>query len=145
MVTTNQQPKGSGGSALKRLKKSLQVAGVVGQTSKASRSKKDRKRGVPTEVGKNDADKKLSLIRGEFNPFEQKHQNTKFEILGRKMKGTSGKPTLSKQVGEENVCILDFKSFYMSKLLLDMASIFFLNINIYLFYAILFFFCKFLA
>ncbi|KAI8052601.1 nucleolar protein 14 [Gilbertella persicaria] len=50
----------------------------------------------------NDADKKLSLIRGEFNPFEQKHQKAKFEILGRKMKGTSGKPTLSKQVGEEN-------------------------------------------
>jgi nucleolar protein 14 len=96
MVATTQQPKGSGGSALKRLKKSLQVAGVVGQTSKASRSKKDRKRGAPTEAGKNDADKKLSLIRGEFNPFEQKHQKTKFEILGRKMKGTSGKPTLSK-------------------------------------------------
>lgn len=106
MVAANQQPKSSGGSALKRLKKSLQVAGVVGQTSKASRSKKDRKRGAPTEAGKNDADKKLSLIRGEFNPFEQKHQKTKFEILGRKMKGTSGKPTLSKQIGEENVCIL---------------------------------------
>ncbi|KAL9547713.1 hypothetical protein MBANPS3_006036 [Mucor bainieri] len=102
MVAANQQPKASGGSALKRLKKSLQVAGVVGQTSKASRSKKDRKRGAPSEAGKNDADKKLSLIRGEFNPFEQKHQKTKFEILGRKMKGTSGKPTLSKQIGEEN-------------------------------------------
>ncbi|KAI7887814.1 nucleolar protein 14 [Mucor mucedo] len=104
MVTTSQQqgPKGSGGSALKRLKKTLQAAGVVGQTSKASRSKKDRKRGAPTEVGRNDSDKKLSLIRGEFNPFEHKIQKTKFEILGRKMKGTSGKPNLSKQVGEEN-------------------------------------------
>ncbi|KAI8087486.1 nucleolar protein 14, partial [Thamnidium elegans] len=90
------------GSALKRLKKTLQVAGVVGQASKASRSKKDRKRGAPTEVGKNNADKKLSLIRGEFNPFEHKIQKTKFEILGRKMKGTSGKPNLSKQIGEEN-------------------------------------------
>lgn len=103
MVATQQASKGSGGSALKRLKKTLAAAGVVGQTSKASRSKKDRKRGAPTEVGKNDADKKLSLIRGEFNPFEHKVQKTKFEILGRKMKGTSGKPTLSKQVGEENV------------------------------------------
>lgn len=87
---------------MKKLKKTLQVAGVVGQNSKASRSKKDRKRGAPTEAGKNDADKKLSLIRGEFNPFENKVQKTKFEILGRKMKGTSGKPTLSKQIGEEN-------------------------------------------
>ncbi|OBZ82885.1 putative nucleolar complex protein 14 [Choanephora cucurbitarum] len=98
----SQQPKSSGGSALKRLKKSLHTAGVVGQTSKASRSKKDRKRGAPTEVGKNDADKKLALIRGEFNPFEQKTQKAKFDILGRKLKGSSGKPTLSKQVGEEN-------------------------------------------
>ena len=104
MVSTNQTAvKASGGSALKRLKKTLQAAGVVGQTSKASRSKKDRKRGAPTEVGKNSADKKLNMIRGEFNPFEHKVQKTKFEILGRKMKGTSGKPTLSKQVGEENV------------------------------------------
>ncbi|KAI7905544.1 nucleolar protein 14 [Cokeromyces recurvatus] len=103
MVATKQQaPKGSGGSALKRLKKSLQAAGLVGPQSKANKSKKDRKRGAPKEVGKNDADKKLSLIRGEFNPFEQKTQKTKFEILGRKMKGTSGKPTLSKQIGEEN-------------------------------------------
>jgi nucleolar protein 14 len=102
-MVANKQQKNSGGSALKRLKKSLQTAGVVGQDSKASRSKKDRKRGNPSEVGKNDADKKLSLIQGEFNPFEQKTQKQKFEILGRKMKGVTGKPTLSKQIGEENV------------------------------------------
>ncbi|KAI8971398.1 nucleolar protein 14 [Pilobolus umbonatus] len=104
MVSTKQNgaPKGGGGSALKRLKKSLQTAGIIGQTSKASRSKKDRKKGLPTEVGKNKDDRKLNVIRGEFNPFEKKVQNTKFEILGRKMKGVSGKPTLSKQIGEEN-------------------------------------------
>lgn len=111
-----QQPKSSGGSALKRLKKTLQAAGVVGQASKASRSKKDRKRGAPTEVGKNNADKKLSLIRGEFNPFEHKIQKTKFEILGRKMKGTSGKPNLSKQIGEENVrSMKTFFFFFIAK------------------------------
>ncbi|KAI8979383.1 nucleolar protein 14 [Mycotypha africana] len=103
MVANVPKAKASGGSALKRLKKSLNAAGVIGQHSKASRSKKDRKKGIPKESGiKNDADKKLEKIRGEFNPFEQKHQKTKFEILGRKMKGTSGKPTLSKQIGEEN-------------------------------------------
>ncbi|KAI9266971.1 nucleolar protein 14 [Sporodiniella umbellata] len=90
----------SGGSALKRLKKSLTSAGVVGQQAKASRSKKDRKKGMPTE--RLDLDKKLNHIRGEFNPFEKKVQKEKFEILGRKMKGSVGKPTLSKQVGEEN-------------------------------------------
>ncbi|KAG1283376.1 hypothetical protein G6F66_010929 [Rhizopus arrhizus] len=99
-MVSNKPKTNSGGSALKRLKKSLQSAGVVGQQAKASRSKKDRKKGRPTE--KVDLDKKLSHIRGEFNPFETKVQRTKFEILGRKMKGTQGKPTLSKQVGEEN-------------------------------------------
>jgi nucleolar protein 14 len=101
LMVSNKPKTNSGGSALKRLKKSLQSAGVVGQQAKASRSKKDRKKGRPTE--KVDLDKKLSHIRGEFNPFETKVQRTKFEILGRKMKGTQGKPTLSKQVGEENV------------------------------------------
>ncbi|KAG0175439.1 nucleolar complex protein 14 [Apophysomyces sp. BC1015] len=98
----NEQPKGSGGSALKRLKGSLRAAGVVGQQSKASRSKKDRKKGKPSEIGKNDAQEKLRLIRGEYSPFEMKVTRTKFDVIGRKVKGTSGKPTLSKQVGEEN-------------------------------------------
>ncbi|KAI9316021.1 nucleolar protein 14 [Dichotomocladium elegans] len=96
------QPKGSGGSALKRLKTSLRSAGVVGPQSKASRSKKARKRGIPTEVGKNSTADKLQLIRDEFNPFEIKTQNTKFNVIGRKTKGVTGKPALSKQIGEEN-------------------------------------------
>ncbi|KAI8388156.1 nucleolar protein 14 [Radiomyces spectabilis] len=95
-------PKGSGGSALKRLKASLRTAGIVGQQGKASRSKKEKKRGRPSEVGKNDAKDKLQLIRDEFNPFELKTNHTKFEVIGRKMKGAAGKPTLSKQIGEEN-------------------------------------------
>ncbi|KAF7729989.1 nucleolar complex protein 14 [Apophysomyces ossiformis] len=104
MVATmkKEQPKASGGSALKRLKGSLRAAGVVGQQSKASRSKKDRKKGKPSEMGKNDVQEKLRLIRGEFNPFEMKVNRTKFDVIGRKVKGAAGKPTLSKQVGEEN-------------------------------------------
>ena len=101
MPATKKQ--GSGGSALKRLKKSLSAAGVVGQQSKASRSKKNRKRGLPSEVGKNSTSEKLSVIRDEYNPFEIKSNNTKFEVIGRKIKGTGGKPALNKQIGEENV------------------------------------------
>lgn len=99
-----QQQQGSGGSALKRLKASLRAAGIVGQQSKASRSKKDRKRGIPIEAGKNDVNEKLKLIREEFNPFEIKVNRSKFNVVGRKVKGAQGKPTLSKQIGEENVC-----------------------------------------
>ncbi|KAI9246896.1 nucleolar protein 14 [Phascolomyces articulosus] len=101
MPATKKQ-QGSGGSALKRLRKSLTAAGVVGQQSKASRSRKDRKRGVPTEVGKNSTADKLSVIRDEFNPFEIKTERTKFDVLNRKVKGTGGKPALNKQIGEEN-------------------------------------------
>lgn len=105
MVATTSSKKVSGGSALKRLKTSLQSAGVVGQQSKASRSKKDRKKGKPSEVGKVDHSAKLAVIRGEFNPYEMKTTRTKFDVVGRKIKGVSGKPTLSKQVGEDNVSI----------------------------------------
>ena len=105
MPATKKQ-QGSGGSALKRLRKSLTAAGVVGQQAKASRSKKNRKRGLPTEVGKNSTSDKLSVIRDEFNPFEIKTERTKFDVLNRKVKGTGGKPALNKQVGEENVRIL---------------------------------------
>ncbi|KAI8141258.1 nucleolar protein 14 [Fennellomyces sp. T-0311] len=100
MPATKKQ--GSGGSALKRLKKSLSAAGVVGQQSKASRSKKNRKRGLPSEAGKNSTAEKLSVIRDEYNPFEIKSNRTKFDVIGRKVKGTGGKPALNKQIGEEN-------------------------------------------
>lgn len=103
-MVSSKSKESSGGSALKRLKKSLVAAGVVGPQSKSNRSKKDRKKGKPV-TDKIDVDKKLAHIRGEFNPFENKVQRQKFEILGRKLKGTQGKPALSKQIGEENVRI----------------------------------------
>ncbi|KAG2186157.1 hypothetical protein INT43_002595 [Umbelopsis isabellina] len=103
MVAAGANPsREKGGSALKRLKNSLKTAGLIGPGSRASTSKKNKKRGNPTEVGKHDRADKLSLIKGEMNPFEMKVTNTKFEILGRKVKGAVGKPALTKQVGEDN-------------------------------------------
>lgn len=104
MVAAGANPnREKGGSALKRLKNSLKTAGIIGQTSRASTSKKNKKRGNPSEVGKHDRAEKLNLIKGEMNPFEMKVTNTKFEVLGRKVKGAVGKPALTKQVGEDNV------------------------------------------
>jgi nucleolar protein 14 len=104
MVAAGANPsREKGGSALKRLKNSLKTAGLIGPGSRASTSKKNKKRGNPTEVGKHDRADKLSLIKGEMNPFEMKVTNTKFDILGRKVKGAVGKPALTKQVGEDNV------------------------------------------
>jgi nucleolar protein 14 len=91
-------------SALYRLKSSLKEAGAIGPNSRASLSKKDRKKGRPTAASaKNDLNKKLAHIKEAMNPFEMKVTRQKYDILGRKTKGVDGKPTLSKQVGEENV------------------------------------------
>lgn len=96
-------------SALYRLKSSLKEAGAIGPNSRASLSKKDRKKGRPTAASaKNDLNKKLAHIKEAMNPFEMKVTRQKYDILGRKTKGIEGKPTLSKQVGEENVCHLFF-------------------------------------
>ncbi|KAG0368210.1 nucleolar complex protein 14 [Mortierella sp. AD032] len=90
-------------SALYRLKSSLKEAGAIGPNSRASLSKKDRKKGRPTAASaKNDLNKKLAHIKEAMNPFEMKVTRQKHEVLGRKTKGIDGKPTLSKQVGEEN-------------------------------------------
>ncbi|KAK3804757.1 MAG: Nop14-like protein [Linnemannia elongata] len=90
-------------SALYRLKSSLKEAGAIGPNSRASLSKKDRKKGRPTaSSAKNDLNKKLAHIKEAMNPFEMKVTKQKYDILGRKTKGVDGKPTLSKQVGEEN-------------------------------------------
>ena len=91
-------------SAHYRLKSSLKEAGAIGPNSRASLSKKDRKKGRPTAASaKNDLNKKLAHIKEAMNPFEMKTTRQKYDILGRKAKGIEGKPTLSKQVGEENV------------------------------------------
>ncbi|KAF9171713.1 nucleolar complex protein 14 [Mortierella sp. AD011] len=90
-------------SALYRLKSSLKEAGAIGPNSRASLSKKDRKKGRPTAASaKNDLNKKLAHIKEAMNPFEMKVTRQKYDVLGRKSKGVQGKPTLSKQVGEEN-------------------------------------------
>ncbi|KAF8928499.1 Nop14-like protein [Dissophora ornata] len=90
-------------SALYRLKSSLKEAGAIGPNSRASLSKKDRKKGRPTAASaKNDLNKKLAHIKDAMNPFEMKVTRQKYDVLGRKTKGVEGKPTLSKQVGEEN-------------------------------------------
>jgi nucleolar protein 14 len=91
-------------SQLKRLKASLRAAGVTGQ----QKPKKAAKKGQ--QFGKNasrlDRNMALQSIREEFNPFELKTNREKHSVLGRgRIKGAQGRPGLSKQIGEENVCL----------------------------------------
>ncbi|OMJ26586.1 putative nucleolar complex protein 14 [Smittium culicis] len=91
-------------SALKRLRSSLSSAGVIGP--KASVSKKAKKKGVISQNKSNDEFQKqlstrLKQIQTEMNPFETKVNNKKDFVLGRKLKGETGKPGLTRQIGVE--------------------------------------------
>lgn len=88
-------------SQLKRLKASLRTAGVTGQ---AKPKKSVQKRNKPhARVDRTEA---LASIREEFNPFEVKTTKEKHHVIGAKrVKGREGRPGLSKQIGEENVCV----------------------------------------
>ena len=86
------------GSQLTQLKTALSQAGVT------SRSKK-RKRSVTSE---RDNEKKraaqLDEIQRRLNPFDVKVTKLKHDVVGRKLKGITGKPARSKQAGIEQVC-----------------------------------------
>ncbi|PVU98036.1 hypothetical protein BB561_000142 [Smittium simulii] len=67
-------------SALKRLKSSLSTAGIIGPKALSM---------------------KLQKIQQELNPFDIKVNNKKDSIIGRKVKGETGRPALSRQIGIE--------------------------------------------
>ncbi|KAI0236881.1 nucleolar complex protein 14 [Massospora cicadina] len=92
-------------SALKRLRVSLKEAGVTGGKyglPKGSLSKKRRQGTTLNDAGKNGLADKLALIKDAFNPFEIKTSTSKHEVLGRRIRGKVGRPTLSKQIGVDN-------------------------------------------
>ncbi|KAK9452236.1 nucleolar protein 14 [Limtongia smithiae] len=85
-------------SQLKQLKERLKANGFIGQTNTG---KKQKKR-LPAST-RSDKDHALQAIREEFNPFEIKTTRLKHgDILGRKVQGATGKPGVSKQIGEDN-------------------------------------------
>ncbi|KAK7206243.1 nucleolar protein 14 [Myxozyma melibiosi] len=85
-------------SQLKQLKERLKTSGFTGQTNA-----KKQKRGRVPAASREDKDNLLASIRDEFNPFEVKTTKQKHgDILGRRVQGATGRPGLSKQIGEEN-------------------------------------------
>ena len=85
------------GSQLTQLKTALSQAGVT------SRSKK-RKHSVALERDKEKRAAQLDEIQRRLNPFDVKVTKLKHDVVGRKLKGITGKPARSKQVGIEQVC-----------------------------------------
>ncbi|KAK6342707.1 nucleolar complex protein 14 [Orbilia javanica] len=90
-------------SQLKRLRESLKNAGVIGQPQKSKKAKKRARQNKSGNDARLSREAALESIREEFNPFEIKKTKEKFSVAGgRKVKGTVGKPSLSKQIGEDN-------------------------------------------
>ncbi|KAJ1966840.1 nucleolar complex protein 14, partial [Dimargaris verticillata] len=105
------QGDGSNQSALKRMRASLQTAGVLAGSQPRKGSKKYQKRLAklarenPEQLVRNAKERheKLDAISTLYNPFDIKtNKPLKVKAVGRKVKGVRGAPTLSKQVGLEN-------------------------------------------
>ena len=94
MGTAN--PKRSSSSALKRLKSSLKDIRLVGP--------KQRSQKVNSRDGNIDKSK-FSLMKNQINPFESKFNKVKHNVLGKRIKGTQGKPGLRRQIGINKACI----------------------------------------
>src|SRR6266481_7877958 len=90
------------GSQLAQLKSALSEAGASRQSRTKSSSKK-RKWSDDASHEKDKAVKKLGEIHQRLNPFDVKVTKLKHDVGGRKIKGVTGRPGLSKQAGIEQV------------------------------------------
>ena len=82
------------GSQLKRFKESLSSITRPGQS-------KLKRKHIPNKDP--DRNEKLKRIEEQFNTFDTKFTKPKHEVFGRKVKGKTGKPAASKELGEESV------------------------------------------
>ncbi|EPY50388.1 U3 snoRNP protein Nop14 [Schizosaccharomyces cryophilus OY26] len=86
---------GKNGSQLKNLKTSIRQADLF--SSKPGR-KKGKKKGVDS---REDRQTKVDKIQSDFNLFDRQFTRSKFDVGGRRVKGTEGIPGVSRSVGEE--------------------------------------------
>ena len=63
-----------------------------------------RKHSAPPERDKEKRAAQLDEIQRRLNPFDVKVTKLKHNVVGRKLKGITGKPARSKQAGIEQVC-----------------------------------------
>lgn len=90
----------AGGAQLKKLRESLQNAGLTAN-SFGKKSKGKARKGAQDKLRKDDKERALSEIREKFNPFDVKvTRNKRADAMEKKL--TVGKPGINKQIGEEN-------------------------------------------
>ncbi|KAI3633156.1 hypothetical protein MIR68_008694 [Amoeboaphelidium protococcarum] len=102
----NNKQKGSkkgGGSVLKRLKSNLKDLGLIGPQKKSgggsNKGGKSGDGGRDTILTKRE---KLAKLHNRISPFELKVNRQKHQVLNRVVKGSVGKPTISRKKGYEN-------------------------------------------
>ena len=86
------------GSQLRQFKESLSAVTKPGEVGK---KKKNQLR--PTKQA--DRSDKLKTIEEQFNKFGTKFQRSKYEVVGRKVKGQTGKHEISKELAEQKVSV----------------------------------------
>jgi len=84
------------GSQLRRFKESLSSITRPGEI----RKKKKKQPAPPKDVDRSD---KLKNIEEQFNKFGTKFQRAKYPVVGRKVKGQTGKYEASKELAEQKV------------------------------------------
>ncbi|KIJ56486.1 hypothetical protein M422DRAFT_150207 [Sphaerobolus stellatus SS14] len=89
------------GSQLTQLKAALKDAGLS-KKAEAKSGKKRKRASAPQEKDKEKAAEKLREIHEKLNPFDMKVTKLKHDVGGRKLKGVTGRPGLSKQAGLEH-------------------------------------------
>ncbi|CAA17693.1 U3 snoRNP-associated protein Nop14 [Schizosaccharomyces pombe] len=85
---------GKNGSQLKNLKSSIRQANLGTRPN----NKKSRTRSTESHE---DRQAKVQKIQSDFNLFDRQFTKRKFDVGGRRVKGTEGKPGVSRGVGEE--------------------------------------------
>lgn len=92
------------GSQLSQLKSALSQAGLARQSQPSGSGKKRKRAGNrDTTLDRDKKARKLDEINQKLNPFEVKVTKLKHDVGGRKLKGVTGRPGLSKQVGIDQV------------------------------------------
>lgn len=93
-----------GSSQLKQLKAAISTSGLSNSSSGSRKRKRQNTAEGPAALEHRDKrTEKLKEIHEKFNPFDVKVEKLKHDVGGRKIKGTVGKPSASKQAGIEQV------------------------------------------
>jgi nucleolar protein 14 len=99
------------GSHLKRFKESLSKI-----------TKPDHRKKIRKSIPERDPDRaeKLKRIEEQFNAFDTKFTRSKHDVLGRKVKGKTGKPGISRERGEQEVTpVLPTMSYFVEEKCVD--------------------------